>query len=282
MGTLFIVGTPIGNLKDMPQRAVETLKEVDYILCEDTRCSMKLLNHFEIKNKLFSYHKFNEKEKTKSVVTDLKKGLNIALISDAGMPCISDPGYKLVKEARENNINVIGIGGISAFTTALSVSGLNSDSFTFHGFFPRETKDKKRKIRELIESKTPTHIFYESPKRIIKTLEYLKDNLNNIKVSISKELTKLHEKNYYGTIESVLKQLKEDDKKEAGEYTFIIEKELKEKEETNISIEALLIDEIVKNNISLKEAVDFVNKKFDNLSKKDIYNASLNLKQILK
>lgn len=282
MGTLFIVGTPIGNLKDMTQRGIETLKEVDYILCEDTRCSMKLLNHFEIKNKLVSYHKFNEKEKAKSVITDLKKGLNIALISDAGMPCISDPGYKLVKEARENNIHVIGIGGISAFTTALSVSGLNSDNFTFHGFFPRETKDKKSKLKELIESKTSTHIFYESPKRIIKTLEYLSDNLNNIKVSVSKELTKLHEKNYYGTIEKVLENLKEDDKREAGEYTFIIEKETTDKKETNISIEALLIDEIIKEKVSLKEAVDSVNKKNDNLSKKDIYNASLNLKNILK
>ena len=280
MGTLFIVGTPIGNLKDMTERGVETLKEADYILCEDTRTSMKLLNHFEIKNKLVSYHKFNENEKKDIIVKDLKSGKNIALISDAGMPCVSDPGYLLVKEVRKENIQVIGVGGISASLTALSISGLDSSCFTFYGFFPKETKDKNKLIKEIKNSEVLTYIFYESPKRIIKTLEFLKENLGNVKVSVSKELTKLHEKTYYGNIDKVLKELSKDEKTTSGEYTFIIEKEKIEKEEITISIEALLIDEMIKSNVSLKEAINNLNKKYDNLSKKEIYNASLKLKEI--
>ena len=282
MGTLFIVATPIGNLKDMTQRAIETLNKVDYILCEDTRNSIKLLNHFDIKNKLVSYHKFNETEKTNKVLKDLKDNKNIALISDAGSPCISDPGYILVKSAKESNIPVIGIGGISALITALSISGLDSNNFTFHGFFPRENKDKNKLIKEIENSNILTHIFYESPKRIIKTLEYLNTNLGNIKISVSKELTKVHEKNYYGSIDKVLDKLKNDEKATSGEYTFIIEKEIKENKESSISIEALLVDEMIKENISLKEAINNLNTKYDNLSKKDIYNASLNLKEIIK
>ena len=281
MGTLYIVATPIGNLNDMTKRAIETLKEVDIILCEDTRTSLKLLNHFDIKNKLVSYHKFNEIEQTKKIINDLKENKNIALISDAGTPCISDPGYILVKKAREENINVIGIGGISASVTALSISGLNSDKFTFQGFFPRETKDKNKLIKELEISNINTHIFYESPKRIVKTLEYIYENLGNIKISVSRELTKLHEKTYQGDITKVLEELKNDEKSTLGEYTFIIEKEETKKEQHTISIEALLIDKIIKNNISLKEAINLINKENDNLSKKDIYNASLNLKEVI-
>lgn len=281
MGTLYVVATPIGNLNDMTKRAIKTLKEVDMILCEDTRTSLKLLNHFDIKNKLVSYHKFNEQEKTNSIIKDLKENKNIALISDAGTPCISDPGYILVKKAREESINVIGVGGISAVITSLSISGLNSDKFTFQGFFPRETKDKNKLIKELETSNINTHIFYESPKRIIKTLEYIKDNLGNIKISVSRELTKLHEKTYQGDITKVLEELKNDEKSTLGEYTFIIEKQEKKEEQNIISIEALLIDKIIKNNISLKEAISTLNKENDNLSKKDIYNASLNLKDVI-
>lgn len=280
MGTLYIVGTPIGNLNDISKRSIDTLKEVDYILCEDTRNSIKLLNYFDIKNKLISYHKFNENEKVNSIIKDLKKGKNIALISDAGLPLISDPGEVIVKKAREEGLNIISTGGITAFTTALSISGLKSDIFTFYGFFPRENKDRKKLVNEINNSRVPTHIFYESPKRIIKTLEFIKDNIN-CKVSVSKELTKLHEKTYYGTIKQVLEKLKSDEKSNQGEYTFIIEKELiNDEKKSPISLEALLIDEIIKEKVSLKEAIDLVNNKNENISKKDIYNASLNLKNI--
>jgi 16S rRNA (cytidine1402-2'-O)-methyltransferase len=283
MGNLYVVATPIGNLSDMTERAVETLKKADYILCEDTRNSIKLLNHFNIKNRLVAYHKFNEQEKTESIIKDLKEGKNIALISDAGTPCINDPGEVIVRNARENKIPVLGIGGISAMVTALSISGLDTTSFTYYGFFPREKKEQDQVIEEITNSKVKTFIFYESPKRIIKTVELLAKKIPNQKISISKELTKLHEKNFYGDINKVLEELKKDDKTTSGEYTFIIEKkDIVKKEEQNVSIEAKLIDLIIKNNITVKGAVDKLNKESKDLSKKEIYKASLNLKDILK
>lgn len=282
MGTLYVVATPIGNLNDMTKRAIETLKEVDIILCEDTRTSMKLLNNFNIKNKLMSYHKYNEQEQTKNIIKLLKQDKNIAIITDAGTPCISDPGYILVKEARENNIAVIPIGGISALITALSASGIETDKFTFQGFFPRETKEKTKLLEELNKTNIKVHIFYESPKRILKTLEYLKNNLDIEKISIFKELTKIHEKNYYGTLEEVLNKLQNEEKTNQGEYTFIIKTKPKQEKEQNISLEALIIDKLIKEQKTIKEIVEILNKENKNISKKDLYNASLNLKQILK
>ena len=282
MGTLFVVATPIGNLNDMTKRAIDTLKEVDYILCEDTRTSLKLLNHFDIKNKVVSYHKFNENDRVQSIINDLKEDKNIAVISDAGTPCISDPGEIIIKEARNNAINVIGIGGISAAITALSISGLDTNNFTFYGFFPRETKEQNKLLKAIQNSNIKTYIFYESPKRIIKTLEKIEKSMPDTKISVCKELTKLHEKNFYGNIKEVLERLKQDDKVTVGEYTFILEKEQNKKiKEQSVSIESLLIDKIVKESITLKEAVELLNKENSNLSKKDIYNASLNLKNIL-
>ncbi len=281
-GILYIVGTPIGNLSDMTKRAIETLKEVDLILCEDTRNSLKLLNYFDIKNKLMAYHKFNENEKTVNIIKMLQTGKNIALITDAGMPCISDPGYVLVKEAHKNNISVIGVGGISAVTTSLSVSGIENNNFTFYGFFPRELKDKKNIIDNIKQSDIKTYIFYESPKRIIKTLEYLYQELNNISICVCSDLTKLHEKNYYGLLNEVIKELKDNPKSELGEYTFVLEKKLV-KEKTNVlSIEAKLIDIVIRENVTIKEAINLLNKEDNSISKKDIYNASLNLKELLK
>lgn len=282
MGTLYVVATPIGNLNDMTKRAIETLKEVDIILCEDTRTSMKLLNNFNIKNKLMSYHKYNEQEQTKNIIKLLKQDKNIAIITDAGTPCISDPGYILVKEARENNITVIPIGGISALITALSASGIETDKFTFQGFFPRETREKTKLLEELNKTTIKVHIFYESPKRIIKTLEYLKNNLEIEKISIFKELTKLHEKNYYGSLEEVLNKLQNEEKTTQGEYTFIIKTKQQQEKEQNISLEALIIDKLIKEQKTIKEIVEILNKENKNISKKDLYNASLNLKQILK
>lgn len=282
MGTLYVVATPIGNLDDFTKRAIDTLKSVDIILCEDTRHSLILLNHYDIKNKLIAYHKFNEKEKVNSIIEMLKNDKNIAIITDAGLPCVSDPGYILVEQARLNNIEVIGVGGISASLTALSISGLKNDSFTFYGFFPRETKDKKRLIDDIKKSDVDTFIFYESPKRILKTLEYLKDNLGNIKICVCSDLTKLHEKSYFGNINYVYETLLNNENVEKGEYTFVIEKSFKEEEQKDVSTESKLVDIMIKNNVSLKEAIDILKNNDNNLSKKDIYNASLNLKDILK
>lgn len=283
MGKLFVVGTPIGNLNDITKRQLDTLKSVDIILCEDTRHSLKLLNYYQIRNKLISYHKFNEKEKTPYLIKELiNNNKNIALITDAGMPCISDPGYVLVNKARENNIEVIGVGGISAVTTSLSVSGLDCKNFSFYGFFPRENKDKKNIIKEIKQSLINVFVFYESPKRIISTLEYLKEELGIFNICVCSDLTKIHEKTYYGNLDKVLNELKNNDKSELGEYTFIIEKIEKEKiKKEEISTEALLIDTMIKYNISMKDAIEKLNEISDNLSKKDIYNASLNIKKII-
>lgn len=282
MGTLYVVATPIGNLNDVSKRCLETLKDVDLILCEDTRHSLKLLNYYNIKNKLVSYHKYNEQEKSKKIIKDIiENDISVAIISDAGTPCISDPGYEIVHEARMHNINVIGVSGPSAMVTALSTSGLKTDKFSFYGFFPRETKDKKQLITNIKNSDINTFVFYESPKRIINTLEYLKKELLNFKITISSDLTKLHEKTYYGSIDKVLTEIKDFDKNDLGEYTFIIETNIKTKEvKSDITLEAMLIDKIVKDNVSIKEAITLLSKDNINISKKDFYNASLNIKNL--
>lgn len=282
MGTLFIVATPIGNLSDFSKRAVETLKECDLILVEDTRQTIKLLNFFEIKKKMVSYHKFNEKERTMEIINDLKNGKNIALVSDAGTPCISDPGYILVKEARENDIKVIGIPGCSAVITALSIGGLDTSSFSFYGFVPTENKAKKQLFNEIKTSKVKTKVIYESPKRIIKTLSELSIDIPECVVSVCSELTKIHEKCIYGKIDEVIKKMKDDPNSSKGEYVILIENEPEIKKENNISLEAMIVDEMINKNCSIKEAINNINKNTDNISKKDIYNASLNLKDILK
>lgn len=282
MGTLFIVATPIGNLNDFSKRAVETLKECDLILVEDTRQTIKLLNFFEIKKKMVSYHKFNEKERTMEIINDLKNGKNIALVSDAGTPCISDPGYILVKEARENDIKVIGIPGCSAVITALSIGGLDTSSFSFYGFVPTENKAKKQLFNEIKTSKVKTKVIYESPKRIIKTLSELSNDIPECVVSVCSELTKIHEKCIYGKIDEVIKKMKDDPNSSKGEYVILIENEPEIKKENDISLEAMIVDEIINKNCSIKEAINNINKNTDNISKKDIYNASLNLKDILK
>lgn len=282
MGILFVVATPIGNLNDLSPRAIETLRIADYILVEDTRQTIKLLNHFDIKNKMVSYHKFNEKERSSEIISDLKYGKNVALVSDAGTPCISDPGYILVKVALENNIKVIGIPGCSAVITALSIGGLDTSSFTFYGFIPTENKLRKELFNKIKESDIKTKVVYESPKRIIKLLKDLKFEIPGCVVSVCSELTKLHESCIHGKIEDIYEKMKDDPNSLKGEYVILISNEPKKLEETSISIEALLIDVMVKENCSIKEAVNLVNKQNEDYSKKDIYNAGLKLKDILK
>lgn len=283
MGTLYVVATPIGNLKDFSSRAIETLEKVDYILVEDTRQTIKLLNYFNIKNKMVSYHKFNEKERTTKVVQDLNSGKDVALVSDAGTPCISDPGYILVKEAIENGIKVLGVPGCSAVITALSISGLDTSTFSFYGFIPTENKLKKELFNNIKHSSIKTKVVYESPKRIIKLLTELKNEIPGCVVSVCSELTKIHESCVHGKIEDVYQIMKDDPNSLKGEYVVLISNEpLPGKEETEISIEAKIVDVMVKNDCSLKDAVNILNNNDDNLSKKEIYNAGLNLKRILK
>ncbi len=286
MGNLYVVATPIGNLQDISFRALETLKAVDFILCEDTRHSLKLLNFYDIKKPLYAYYKFNEESKALSYLEAIKKGKNAALITDAGTPCISDPGSIIVNKAWQQGIKVIGIGGISALTTALSISGFDLKHFIFYGFFPRENKDKKELLSFIKQNAVDTFVFYESPKRISASLRYLYENLGNLKISLFSDLTKIHEQAYVGTLEEVLEKLEANPKKELGEYTFIIRKDfiLKDESDFKLSLEAQLVELCVTKNITLKEAVNLLASILSSdrqVSKKDIYNASLNLKKFL-
>lgn len=282
MGTLFVVATPIGNLSDFSARAIETLKSCDYILAEDTRGTIKLLNHFKIKNRLISYHKFNEEKKSVSVIEDLKNGKDIALVSDAGTPCISDPGYILVKHARENNIKVVAIPGCSALVAALSVGGLDTSTFSFYGFVPTENKPKKELFESIKHADVKTKVVYESPKRIIGFLCELKNEIPGCVVCVASEMTKIHESYEYGKIGDVYEKMKEDTNSLKGEYVVLIQNEKELDAENSVCLEAMIIDVMVKESCSLKDAVNVLNQKQKGVSKKEIYNAGLRLKEILR
>ncbi len=280
MGTLYVVATPIGNLSDFSPRAVETLNTCDLILVEDTRQTIKLLNYFNIKKKMVSYHKFNETERGLEIIESLKNGSNIALVSDAGTPCISDPGYILVKMARENDIEVIGIPGCSAVITALSVGGLDTSSFAFYGFVPTDNKGKKKLYECIKTSNIKTKVIYESPKRIISTIKDIIHEMPGCMVCVCSEITKLHEKYFYGKVEEVYDKMSNNSNINKGEYVILINNEpVINNNTSDFSIEAIIVDEMIKNNCSIKDAINMVNKNNSNLSKKDIYNASLNLKE---
>ena len=188
---LFIVATPIGNLQDITLRALDTLKSVDIIAAEDTRQTQKLLAHFKIKKRLVSFHKFSRENKLNQIIGLLKSGKNIALVSDAGTPGISDPGQKLVAAARDNNIKIIPIPGPSAITTILSIAGINADSFLFVGFIPKK-KGRKTFLKELSKVSVPV-VLFESPVRVLKTLKDIREYLGERNVIVGRELTKIHE-----------------------------------------------------------------------------------------
>lgn len=280
MGTLYVVATPIGNLSDFSPRGVETLKNCDLILVEDTRQTIKLLNHFGIKNKMVSYHKFNETKRTKEIIEDLLAGKNIALVSDAGTPCISDPGYILVKEARENGINIIGVSGPSAVITALSTSGIDTTNFSFYGFIPTDNKGKNALYDSLKTSDIATKVLYESPKRVLNSLKELKKEIPGCVVCVCSELTKVHESYIYGKIETVIDKISRESENIKGEYVIVInnERQLNENNE-NLSIEARLVDIMIKNNCTVKEAISILSSD-KNVHKNDVYKASLNLKDV--
>lgn len=279
MGTLYVVATPIGNLDDITKRAIDTLNSVDLIACEDTRTSSVLLKRFNINKKLVSYHKFNEKGKSNSLIDDLKNGKDIALISDAGCPCISDPGSILVKEAVNNNIEVIAIPGPSATITSLMCSGMDTETFTFYGFLDRENKKIVESLEKIKNDSSNIAIIYESPKRIIKLLEKINEVLDNPNVCLCNDLTKKFEKKYYGKANDVLKELNNNPNNELGEYVLLIEKnKKKEEKEDSYSLESLITDEMVKNKCTMKDAIKIVSDKYK-INKNEVYNASLNLKK---
>ena len=282
MGILYIVATPIGNLGDITKRAIKTLETVDIILCEDTRTSSHLLNSLEIKTKLISYHKFNESERSREVIELLKSGKNIALITDAGTPCISDPGSILISECISNKIEIFSIPGASALTTALTLSGLVIHNFAFYGFLERKNSKQKEELKRIQQNDLETIVFYESPKRIIPTIKNIKEVMNDPYIIVLNELTKKFEKKYYGKSSQVLDLLQKANY-ELGEYVIVVSKNKMEEKKEEVSLEALLIDKIIKNNYTMKEAINDLAFEFKNkYSKKEIYNASLKLKNIFK
>lgn len=221
-GILFIVATPIGNLDDITFRAVEILKSIDIVLAEDTRHSKKLLNHLNIEKPIRAFHEHNEREKTKAIISELHSGKSVALISDAGTPLISDPGYYLVAQAKKEGLKVVPIPGASALIAALSASGLASDSFTFFGFLPSK-KTARVKLLKSFVYRTETSIFYESPKRILATLIDMYSIFgDNRKVCLAKELTKAFETIQIDSIPNIIKYLKIDKSHQKGEFVILV------------------------------------------------------------
>ena len=221
-GILFIVATPIGNLDDITFRAVQVLKSVDIVLAEDTRHSKKLLLHLDISKPIRAFHEHNEREKTKAIIGEIYSGKSIALISDAGTPLISDPGYFLVAQAKKEGLKVVPIPGPSALITALSASGLASDSFTFLGFLPSKQTARVKLLKSLV-GRTETSIFYESPKRILATLTDMHSIYGDSReVCLAKELTKVFETIQTGSILNLIDYLTIDQNHQKGEFVILI------------------------------------------------------------
>ena len=222
LGCLYIVATPIGNLDDMSFRAVDVLKQVDIILAEDTRHSKRLLVHYEIDTPLRAFHEHNEVQKTQAILQELQAGKHLALISDAGTPLISDPGYVLVREAKAAGYQVVPIPGASALIAALSASGLASDQFSFMGFLPAKQGARIKALRAIVHLPA-THIFYESPKRILASMQDLQSVLDEQRiVCLAKELTKSFETIKTGTTSELLMYLQADEAHQKGEFVLLI------------------------------------------------------------
>lgn len=217
-GNLYLIATPIGNLEDITLRAINTLKEVDIIAAEDTRHSLKLLNHLNISKPLISYHRHNEDVKTKELIALLIQGKNVGLITDAGTPGISDPGEEVVKQAIENDINIIPIPGACAAINALISSGMSTKEFIFYGFLPLNKKLREEKFED-IKRQNKTIIIYEAPHRIKSSLKEINEKFGNIKIVLAKEITKIHEEFIRGNIEEIINNIQE----VKGEYIIIFE-----------------------------------------------------------
>ena len=276
-GTLYLCATPIGNLEDITYRVLRTLKEVDLIAAEDTRNSIKLLNHFEIETPMTSYHEYNKIDKGRTLIAKLLEGQNIALITDAGTPAISDPGEELVKMAHEAGITITSLPGACACITALTLSGLSTRRFAFEAFLPTDKKERSQ-ILDSLKNETRTLIIYEAPHHLIKTLEDLLLALGNRNATVCRELTKKHETVFKTTLETALNYYKENEPK--GECVIVIEgrtfTELKE--ESRAEWQKLSIEEHVnmymEQGLDKKEAMKAAAKD-RGVSKQDIYRALL-------
>ena len=278
-GNLFVVGTPIGNLGDITYRAVETLNSVDTILAEDTRNTLKLLTHFNIKKSLISYEKHTEQKKISQVVKLLDEGKDIALVSDAGMPIISDPGQNLVSYLRDNDYNVIIIPGVTALITAIVGSGFDSSKFTFEGFLSVSKKQRKKHLED-IKNEKRTMIFYEAPHKILYTLKDLLEALGDRKICICRELTKIYEEYKITTIKQAIEYIDKNGIK--GEIVLIVEGKNKETIEEDLQKKILsipnatLVKEYINSVMDKKDAIKAVAKE-KGIAKNEVYKDCLNL-----
>lgn len=271
---LYIVSTPIGNLEDITLRALNVLKQVDLIACEDTRTTKKLLSRYQILKPLTSYHEHNEIEKAKELLSMLQEGHSIALVTDAGTPGVSDPGYRIVKLASENGVQIFSVPGPSAAIAALSISGLPTSGFTFLGFPP---KQKKRLIEylERIKDYPETLVFYESPRRVIKTLESMAEVFGERNASLGREITKMYEETLRGTLSEIVTTLKSKDNLK-GEFTLVIEGNSQDKGEFDSDTIDDLLLYFKKEGVSLKDAVKQVAVD-SGVSKSKIYKKALQI-----
>lgn len=275
-GKLYLVATPIGNLQDITLRALNVLKEADVIAAEDTRQSLKLLNHFQIKKPLISYHQHNEQVKSDELINRLKQGEKIALVTDAGTPGISDPGSVIVKRCIQEEIPFEVLPGATAIITGLVYSGMDTTKFIFRGFLPREEKPRKAVLEEL-KDRTETLIFYEAPHRLLSTLQSLGDNLGNRKISLCRELTKMHEDISRLSLKEAVEYYT--DHQPRGEYVLVIEGKSEEDLELerkaqweNMTIEEHII-KYINQGFDKKSAIKMVAKE-RNMPKSEIYKYS--------
>lgn len=267
-GKLYIVATPIGNLEDITLRAINTLKSVDLIIAEDTRHSLKLLNHLEISKPMISYHRHNEEVKYEKILEKIKEGQDVALISDAGTPIISDPGEIIVKEAIKENIEVIPVPGACAAITALMAGGVDTKKFIFYGFLSLNKKLRKKELEE-IQSESRTMILYEAPHKLKNTLEDFKKYIPERNIVVARELTKIHEEFIRGTVDEILDKIQEP----KGEYIIIINANDNQVEEES-SLNSLTLEEHYKfyelQGLDKKEIIKKIAKD-RNVSKNEIY-----------
>ena len=283
-GTLYIVATPIGNSRDMSPRGTQILTDADIIAAEDTRRSMVLLNKLGVKNKLVSNHKFNEYGKAKYFIGEMKAGKSVAVITDAGTPCISDPGNELIRAAVEEGIRVVGVPGCCAAVNALAISGFDLSSFTFFGFFPRENADRRKLLEKLRRGDTRTFAFYESPLRIMSLVEFFLEAEADVRLCLCNDMTKLHEMSFRGTPAEVKEQLLAKGNYDKGEYAVVLEVApgyIFNKVEHTVSAEAMLVDAMVAGELNAKDAVAAVLADENNsYSKNELKAAALRLKKL--
>ncbi len=270
---LYVVGTPIGNLGDMSPRAIEVLESADFIAAEDTRVTLKLLNHFNIKKEMVSYYEHNKRERGMMICSRILNGESCAIVTDAGMPCISDPGEELVRLCHENNIKVESVPGPTAFATAAAVSGMAVGRFTFEGFLSVSKKSRREHLDE-IKNEKRTMIFYEAPHKLVNTLEDLYNTLGDRKISIIRELTKIHEEIINTTLKSACERYSRDNKPR-GEFVLVVEGMTDDNDnEITLDNAVEMAKKLIKNGLSLNNAAKEIASQTP-FKKGDIYKALL-------